>query len=367
MRKTLNGTIVVITGASSGIGRATARRFAAEGAFVVLAARRESALRRLESELGSRALAVPTDVTDEEAVRALAARAADRFGGIDVWVNNAAVTAFGRFEDIPPDAFQRVIETNLLGYARGARAALPHLRERRGVLINVGSVNSRVPAPLISAYVASKFAVDGWTEALRQELRGSGVQVSAVLPASIDTPLFQHAGNWSGRRPKPLDPMNDPDRVARAIVRCARRPVRNLLVGRGARPMVAMHALGGAVFERIFANQVERNHFVDEPAPADSGNLFEPVPDGDEETGGWRERARQRRARARGALGAGLLRRSSEAVLRRSDRAWRQASSRSRSSAFARSAISQLRSWTSRKKSASSLSPRSSASAMYRS
>jgi NAD(P)-dependent dehydrogenase (short-subunit alcohol dehydrogenase family) len=185
---------------------------------------------------------------------------------------------FGRFEDIPHDAYRRVLETNLLGYIYGAWAALPHLRARRGVLINVGSVNSRVPAPFVSPYIASKFAVEGWTGSLRQELRSTGVRVAAVLPASIDTPLFDHAGNWFGRRPKPLESVNDPERVARAIVRCARRPPRELLVGRGARAMVAMEALGAPLFERVFAKQVERNHFLDEPAGPSPGNLFEPLP-----------------------------------------------------------------------------------------
>jgi NAD(P)-dependent dehydrogenase (short-subunit alcohol dehydrogenase family) len=239
-------------------------------------------------------------ITDEAAVQALADRAAERFGGIDVWVNNAAVTAFGRFEDIPSDAYRRVVETDLFGYVHGARAALPHLRARHGVLVNVASVNSRVPAPYISAYVAAKFAVEGWTASLRQELRPRGVRVCAVLPASIDTPLFQHAGNWFGRRPKALEPVNDPERVARAILRAARWPVREMPVGRGARQMLAMRALGGPVFERLFAKQVERNHFLDEPEPPNPGNIFEPVPEGQEERGGWQERWRAgARARSR--------------------------------------------------------------------
>jgi NAD(P)-dependent dehydrogenase (short-subunit alcohol dehydrogenase family) len=258
-----------------------------------LAARRRDPLEQLESDLGSRALAVPTDVTDEAAVRELARRAADRFGGIDVWVNNAAVTAFGRFEDIPHEAYSRVLETNFLGYVHGARAALPHLRARRGALVNVGSVNSRVPAPLISPYVASKFAIEGWAASLRQELRASGVRVAVVLPASIDTPLFQHAANWFGRRPKPLTPVNDPERVARALVRCAKRPARAMLVGRGARAMVAMHAVGGPLFERAFAIQVERDHFLDEPAEPAPGNLFAPAAEGADVSGGWRERLRR--------------------------------------------------------------------------
>jgi hypothetical protein len=122
------------------------------------------------------------------------------------------------------------------------------------------------------------------------------VRVSAVLPASIDTPLFPHAGNWFGRRAKPLDSVTDPDRAARAIVACAQRPVRERLVGRGARAMIVMHAVGGPLFERLFAAQVERNHVIDEPSPPSPGNLFAPMAEGDDVSGGWRERLRRRGA-----------------------------------------------------------------------
>src|SRR4051794_9347200 len=168
MARNLEQAVVVVTGASSGIGRAAARRFAAAGAAVVVTARRERALAELTRELGGhRALAVAADVGDPEAVDGVARAAADRFGGIDVWVNNASVAAFGRLQDIPPDAFARVLEVNVLGYANGARAAHPHLKARHGVLVNVGSLNSLVPGPFYAPYIASKFAVLGLSLALR--------------------------------------------------------------------------------------------------------------------------------------------------------------------------------------------------------
>jgi NAD(P)-dependent dehydrogenase (short-subunit alcohol dehydrogenase family) len=279
--------VVVITGAASGIGRVTARKFAEKGAKVVLTARRDEALDELVAELGpDRALAVPGDATDEEQMREVADRAVARFGRIDVWVNCAAVTLFSSFEEAPRDEYRRVLDTNVLGYMNGAWAALPHLRASRGTLINVGSVNSYVPAPQVSAYVASKHAVRGWAASLRQELRGTGVDVVTILPGSIDTPLFQQAANHTRRKPKALNPTNPPERVARVILRAARRPMREKAVGRRSRQMLLFEKLAPAPFERMMARKVEVDHFADEPAQATSGNLFSPDPDQAREKGG---------------------------------------------------------------------------------
>jgi NAD(P)-dependent dehydrogenase (short-subunit alcohol dehydrogenase family) len=174
---------------------------------------------------------VPTDVRDEAAVQRLAGEAEKRFGGIDIWVNNAGVTLLGRFEDAPAGLWREVVDANSTA-ASTARAALPVLRRRGGgTLINVGSVNSRVGAPYASAYVSSKFAVRGFAECLRDEVRGEGIDVCTVMPASIDTPLFQHAANFAGCPIKPLRPILRAQRVAAAIVRCARRPRREVIVG----------------------------------------------------------------------------------------------------------------------------------------
>ena len=308
-KRRIEGSVVVVTGASSGIGRAAARRFAERGASLVLAARREAPLRELAAEcsaLGGRAVAVPTDVTDESAVEALARRADEEFGRLDVWVNNAAVHLFGRFEDSPLHAYRRVVETNVFGYVHGARAALPRFRRQRsGVLINVGSVNSVIGSPYASAYVASKFAVRGLGECLRQELLDEpDIHVCTVLPASIDTPLFQHAANYTGRAIKPLSPVVSVGRVADAIVRSAEQPKRERVVGGAGRFVVLARTLAPAVQERVMARLVERDHFQDVAADPSDGNLFAPMPAWTSASGGWRARRTRSLRLAVAAAGA---------------------------------------------------------------
>jgi NAD(P)-dependent dehydrogenase (short-subunit alcohol dehydrogenase family) len=294
MPRQLAGSVVVVTGASSGIGRATALAFAQAGARLLLVARREEPLLAAAIECEQRgaqaAQAFVADVRDAAALERAAATAEARFGGIDVWVNNAGVTLMSRFEDAPPDLWRDVLETNFFGTVNGARAALPRLRRAGGgVLINVGSVNSRVGAPYASAYVASKFAIRGFAECLRDEYRGQGVDVCTVMPASIDTPLFQHAANYTGRTIKPLRPVIRPERVAAAILRCARRPRREKIVGFSGRQLVALHDLTLPLFERIMTRNVEREHFLQRSAPASPGNLRDTSTEWTGVTGGWRE------------------------------------------------------------------------------
>ena len=266
---------------------------------MVVAARREEPLQEIAREcerLGVRALAVPTDVTDEPAVQELARRAEASFGRVDVWVNNAAVSLFARFEDAPPEVFRRVVETNFFGYVHGARAALPLFRRHgSGVLVNNASLMGRIGGPYVSAYVASKWAIRGFAECLRQELRDADdIHVCTILPASIDTPFFQHAANYTGRAAKPLSPVNRAEDVAEAIVELAEDPRREILVGRAARTLSLQHTLAPALTERIFAAQVERDHFQDTPAPASAGNVFEPTPEWTSVSGGWRQDGRKR-------------------------------------------------------------------------
>src|SRR3954447_23088497 len=182
------------------------------------------------------------------------------------------------------------METNFFGYANGARAVLPVFRSQGGgTLINTGSVNSYVGAPYVSSYVASKHAIRGFAECLRDEVRGAGIDVCTVLPASIDTPLFQHGANFTGRAAKPLRPIIHPGRVAPAIVRCAKRPKREVVVGLSGRQMIATHKLAPALMERIMTRNVEREHFRSAPMPATPGNVRDAMPDWTGVTGGWKE------------------------------------------------------------------------------
>ena len=222
--------VVVITGASAGIGRATAIRFAREGATIVLAARSRERLERLaerlEHRFGVEVLVVPCDVRDRGQVEELAEAAIATFGRIDVLVNNAGYGLYGRIEDTPDEAFRDLLETNVLGVHHAIRAVLPHMRRRAsGHIVNVGSVVGKRSWPYHGAYAASKFALTGLTQALRGELAGSGVSVTLVLPASTDTEFFANAPTYSSEyAPAPLGPVQTPGQVARAIVRSVRRP-----------------------------------------------------------------------------------------------------------------------------------------------
>ncbi|MHA7280697.1 SDR family NAD(P)-dependent oxidoreductase [Arthrobacter sp. MDT2-2] len=284
---------VVITGASSGIGRATARLFADGGARLVLAGRDADTLEAVAAECrdrGAAVLAVPTDVGSEDDVDRLADAAVQHFGGIDVWVGNASLYSFGTFEQTPSEVFDRIIEVNLLGQVYGARAALRVFRRQgRGVLVSVASMYSRITTPLVSPYVTSKFGLLGFLEVLRMETRNApDIHVCAVLPATIDTPIHQHAANYTGRPVRPLPPVVDPVRVARAIVRVSRRPRRLTQVGRVQSMFVYARALAPAAYEPAVAVAYRALALKKGFLPPAPGNLFEADRKATGVTGGWR-------------------------------------------------------------------------------
>src|SRR2546421_5098409 len=296
MPRKIQDSVVVITGASSGIGKATALAFAKKGASVVVAARREAPLQETAREceqLGARAIAVPTDMTDFQAVQHLADRALETFGRIGVWVNNHGVTLFARFEEAPMEDYRRVIEVDLLGSIYGARVVLPIFREQgAGTLINQGSMVSKLSEPYVSSYVAAKHGIRGLGMSLRQELALNGskqIHVCTVMPATIDTPFFQHAANYLGRAAKAMPPVYPPERVARTIVNLARWPRREVFVGNAARMFWWQYLLAPGLTERMMAVLVDKLHlYQDKMVPPTSGNLFEPMAEGTSTSGGWR-------------------------------------------------------------------------------
>lgn len=302
---------VVLTGASSGIGRATALAFAAKGASLVLAARHQEHLEEVAQACeaaGGTAMVVPTDVTDTKAVQSLAEAALARLGHVDVWINNVGVGAVGLFDETPMEAHRRVIEANLLGHMHGAYAIVPHFKSRgRGTLVNMISLGGWVPAPYATAYTASKFGLRGFSEALRAELSGHAhIHVCEVYPTFVDTPGMSHGANYSGGQVRPPPPVVDPRTVADALVALATRPRASTYIGAPARPGILAHALAPDLVVRAMKWLTDKSLQRARPALRSDGNLFEPSR-GSAIDGGFRStRTINPAAVALGAAAAGL-------------------------------------------------------------
>jgi short-subunit dehydrogenase len=247
---------------------------------------------RLCERAGATVMTQPLDVGDPEAVDDLARRTVERFGRIDVWVNNAGVILYGKFEDTPPEAFERVIRTTFFGQVHGARAALRQFRRQgRGVLINMGSVWGRVSSPGVSAYVASKHALRAFAESLRQELRDSpGIEVATMMPQAADTPIFRHAGNYAGRAVHPIPPLVSAEEVAEGILACARNPKREVTFGRAGQLVELFHMAAPGLYNRLLPRFFDWATFGREPRPHSPGNLFAPAEPFGRVEGGWKRR-----------------------------------------------------------------------------
>jgi NAD(P)-dependent dehydrogenase (short-subunit alcohol dehydrogenase family) len=319
MPRALEEAVVVITGASSGIGRAAALRLAHRARALALCARAEEALAEVAAECERRGAATvhrALDVSDEEAIEAFAASVEGEFGRIDVWVNNAGTIAYGPFEEIPSDVFRQVVETNLMGQVHGARAALPRFRAQgSGVLINMSSVWGRVSTPQVTPYVVSKNAVRAFSECLAGELVDEEeIHVATMVPQAVDTPIFEHAGNYTGRQVRPIPPVLDVEAVARGIELCAENPKREVDYGQAGRALEILHAVAPPLYRRLAHLAFLQGTWGTIGAAPAPGNVLESR--GPHATdGGWRtqHRGTLRRAFLAAAMGSlgGLFKRRS--------------------------------------------------------
>jgi short-subunit dehydrogenase len=278
--------VVVVTGASSGFGSQTAVELARRGAHVVLAARSEKTLKDLAARCemqdgGCAALAVPTDVSRREDVQRLYEEARRRFGRLDVWINNAGVGVIGRFDEVPIEDHEQVIRTDLLGTLYGSYEALRHFRRTGvGVLINVASVVGKIPAPLYSSYVAAKFGVVGFSDALRQELKADGVDrihVCTVLPMAHTTEFFDHAGNYTGRESNPIPPVYDPQVTVDKLVQLVVEPEDEVITGWQGGVFNTFHKLMPGAVEKLMSSRTQKAQLEDaRPAVETPGSIHEP-------------------------------------------------------------------------------------------
>lgn len=281
--KSISDQTIVLTGATSGIGLVTARLAAQRGARLVLAARNEAALRELADEIaeaGGKAAWAVTDVANIREVHRLADVAQHHFGGFDTWVNNAGVSIYGRIDQVPVEDHRRLFETNFWGVVNGCLVAAERLAgpgRSGGAIINVGSVLGDRAIPLQGMYSASKAAVKNFTDALRMELEQAGrpVSITLIKPSSIDTPYRQHARSYMGVEPKNPAPVYSPDLVARAILRCAHRPVRDLTVGGAGAALNAAGRVAPRLTDRLMELPMFRGQKTGKPAGRERPDALE--------------------------------------------------------------------------------------------
>src|ERR671910_2451578 len=298
--KPVEEQVVVLMGASSGIGRETALRFAKRGAKVVVSARGEQGLDSLVDEIrrgGGETVAIPAEVTDFEQVKAVADRTVEEYGRLDTWVHLAAVGLFATFEQTTPQEFERVVDVNLMGQVYGAMAALPHLkREGRGALIHISSVEAKRSFPCHSAYGASKHGIDGFLEALRVELKHEGwpISVTQVMPGTINTPFFDKGRTKLGVKPVGVPPIYEPHTVANVILYAAEHPARDFVCGGAAQALILNQRLSPRILDAILTTRVGFSpQKTEEPRSEDDpDNLYAPINGHDTAKNGFRALSR---------------------------------------------------------------------------
>jgi len=279
--KPINEQVIVITGASSGIGLATALTAAKKGAKLVLAARSEDTLDDVAQQIasmGGEAIRVGADVGQREQIQKIADAAISRFGRIDTWVNNAGVSIYGRLDEVAEEESRRLFDVNFWGVVNGSLVALPYLKQSGGALINVGSEVSDAVVPLQGMYSASKHAVKGFTDALRveiEEVDEANVAITLIQPTAVDTPYPQHARNYMDREPKLPDPQIDPQKVADAILDAACNHRRDVRVGATAVLNTVVAKVAPSLGDKMSAKQVDRQQY-DEPPRDPAGTLDKP-------------------------------------------------------------------------------------------
>lgn len=276
--KKLSEQVIVITGASSGIGLATVKAAAEKGAKLVLAARSKNKLREIVAEItstGGEAIAVACDVADRQQIDDLVQAAIRHFGRIDTWINNAGQAIYGRLDEVKDEESRRLFDVNFWGVVNGSLAALPFLKRNGGALINIGSEVSDAYMPLLGMYSATKHAVKGFTDALRVEIEDvdqSPVVITLIQPTAVDTPFPQPARNYQKMEPKLPSPMIEPAKVAAAILEAAVSPTRSKRVGLMATVNTTLATLAPAIADRMAAKQVDQQHY-DEPPRNPAGTL----------------------------------------------------------------------------------------------